>query len=97
MSPQQEQWWLCCPIEIRAFDGTIIRFEVTHVRPVDVAGLDIDDNAVGKSPALSDDGLQIGAVGVCGQDAATAPRSRKKSRPESDLAATLCGPWFESS
>ena len=59
-------------IEIRPHDRAIIPLGITHIGPVDVPSGDIECQAIGQLPALVDDGLQIGAIRVCGQYAAGA-------------------------
>jgi len=59
-------------IEIRPHDRAIIPGGITHIRPVDVPSGDIEHQAIGQPPAFVDDGLQIGAIRVCGQYAAPA-------------------------
>ena len=49
-----------------------LAFGVTHIGPVEVAGRDIHDHAVGESSTLTKNCLQIGAVRVCGEHAAGA-------------------------
>src|SRR3984957_12278049 len=59
-------------IEIRPHDRAIIPLGITHIGPVDVPSGDIEYQAVGQLTAFVDDGLQIGAIRVCGQYAAAA-------------------------
>src|ERR1700693_3336035 len=59
-------------IEIRPHDRAIIPLGITHIGPVDVPSGDIEHQAIGQLPAFVDDGLQIGAIRVCGQYAAAA-------------------------
>src|SRR6266853_1322021 len=52
------------PIEIRAIDRAVIRADATtHICPVDMAGLRIDDDAVREFPGLRDC-LQVQPVGI---------------------------------
>ena len=50
-------------IEVSAFDGSIVPSGNAHVRPVDVSGLNVDDEAIGNSASCDDD-LSIRAVGI---------------------------------
>jgi len=55
-------------IEVRAFDRTVVDRRISHVRPVDVPGLDVDRDAIGE-PASGDDDPLVGAVGTHGEQA----------------------------
>src|SRR3984893_1098157 len=44
-----------CPVDVGAFDGTVVRAGVTHIGPVDVSRRNVDHDAVRKAPALRDD------------------------------------------
>ena len=59
-------------IEILPHDRAIIPLGITHIGPVDVPSGDIEHQTIGQPPAFDDDGLQIGAIWVCGESAAGA-------------------------
>src|SRR4029077_19006698 len=50
-------------VDVGPLDRTIVQVGNTHVGPVNVPRLNIDDNAIGKS-ALRYDGLSVGTVGI---------------------------------
>ena len=50
-------------VEIGALDRTVVEVGNAHVGPVDVTGLRIHDDAVGKT-AIGDNGFAVGAVGI---------------------------------
>ena len=57
-------------IEIATLDRAVVRFEIAHVGPVDVAARGIHDDAIRMWPmTLGQDRFQIGAVGIHRQDA----------------------------
>ena len=77
------------PVEIRTDDGTVVRFEVAHIGPVHMAGGAVDHHAVRKFSAFHDDRFEIGAIRICGENAAAAqiekenPAGRRPSRSAS--------------
>jgi hypothetical protein len=50
-------------VEVCPFDRAIVQAWDAHIRPVDVAGFDIDDDPIGM-PAAGHDGLPVGAIRV---------------------------------
>src|SRR4029077_588488 len=55
-------------VDVGALDGTVVQVGNTHVGPVDVPCLDIDDDAV-REMAARPDGLAVRAIGVHDVDA----------------------------
>src|SRR6202041_1278017 len=51
-------------VEIGADDGAVVRFGVTHVRPIEMSGCDFYCQAVRQLSPFIDDDFQIGAVGI---------------------------------
>jgi hypothetical protein len=56
------------PVEIRTEDGTVVRLGVAHIGPVHVTGGAVDHQAVRQLSTFLDDRLEIGTIGICGQD-----------------------------
>src|ERR1700757_2648479 len=56
-------------VQIGPINGSVVCAGVAHIRPVNVAALDVDHNAVGKSSTFIDDGLQVRTVGIRCQNA----------------------------
>ena len=50
-------------IDVSALDGSVIRVGDSHIGPVDMASLGIDDDAV-RQVTIRHDGLAVGTVGV---------------------------------
>ena len=50
-------------VEVRAHNGSVIRVRDTHVGPVNVASIRIDDDAIRKFSSFGDDRLQVRAIG----------------------------------
>jgi hypothetical protein len=66
-------------VDVGALDGPVIQAWDAHVGPVDMAGLDIDDDAVWQM-AIRNDGLAVGAVRVHGVNAAGVQLENKEAR-----------------
>ena len=58
-------------VEVHTFDRAVVGRRHSHVGPVDVAGLDIDRDAIGDGASGDEDGL-VGAVGVDGEQPSVA-------------------------
>ena len=56
------------PVEIRTEDGAVVRFGVAHIGPVHMTGGAIDHQAVRNLSAFLYDRLEVGAIGIRGQD-----------------------------
>jgi hypothetical protein len=70
-------------VEVGPLDRTVVPADGPHVGPVDMAGLRIDDDAVGK-PAIGDEGRAIGPVGIHGVDAPPAEIEEEQSAGSGD-------------
>ena len=76
----QEQLWLYCRRRDPPHNGPVIRIRDTHVGPVHVTCVRVDDNAIGEFPSEGDDRFEVCAIGRAD---ITRPmdRSRKNRRP----------------
>ena len=50
-------------VEVGALDRAVVEAGDAHIGPVDMTGLNVHDDAVGKA-AIADDGLFLGPVGI---------------------------------
>ena len=66
-------------VDVGALDGPVIQVWDAHVGPVDMASLDIDDDAVGQM-AIRHDGLAVGTVRIHGVNAAGVQLEDKETR-----------------
>src|SRR5712671_3134740 len=65
-------------IEIDALDRTIVLARNAHVRPVNVSGFNIDDDAI-RDPSSADDDFSVRPIGVSGVNLAAACFEIKQS------------------
>ncbi len=82
-------------IKISSIDGAIVPFETAHVRPVDVTGLGVHNNAIRKFSTFADDRFQIGAVRVRGEHASCA-QIQEEQAARSGFRAALCALGLEA-
>ena len=68
-------------VEVGALDRAVIQVRNAHVGPVDMAGLDIDDDAVGQV-AIRHDGLAVGTVRIHAVNAAGVHLKDKETRDD---------------
>src|ERR1700754_4418501 len=66
-------------VDVGALDGPVIQIWNTHIGPVDVASLGIDNATVGQM-AIRHDGLAVGTVRVHGVNAASVYLENKETR-----------------
>ena len=72
-------------VDVGALDRAVVQARDAHVGPVDMASLNIDDDAVGQM-AIRHDGLAVGTVGIHGVNAAGVQLKNKEAWDAAALA-----------
>jgi hypothetical protein len=66
-------------VDIGPLDRAVVQARDAHIRPVDMASLNVDDDAVGQM-AIRHDSLTAGTVGIHGVNAAGVQLKNKEAR-----------------